>query len=502
MEDVDYLTTYSEKDTITFFIDSSSRDMARNPEPNPFTLNFTEPIKNVYGVEILDATIPVTMWSIDKYNDVFAYSYIFYFNNENATTFQQYFKELENDKTFVVVFESLGRANLFICLEEANFNSIADSGLQYSQHVVFYRHKILVDSKDVQVASETDSDPDFVVFYNPNDSKYYRVSNPSTELFAVIQENEFYLLPDLSAFVVYRHKYLTRQQALDMIESHTIFDIYINNEYTTIERGFYNSVNFVKYMTSFFEDSRGGTPFPQDSFSLQPDFISISQANAYGGLEKQMKLVFSFPSHNSFLFDMKKSTCGNTMGFYGNNNLSISSKRNPKLYLSKYDVTQDAQYLYAPGVINLQGLNYILLRIPEIDSHLLKSHGFSDYNPGIGMFKLTAPNEVVNLRFDFVNLVRKPFHPIGKLSSITVIFVTNTGELYDFKGIDYNMLLAIKLYAPPKNKINPSQINPSQIAPSQINPSRVRPKKEYEIKKVLYEQNKYSDESNIREFHG
>jgi hypothetical protein len=67
----------------------------------------------------------------------------------------------------------------------------------------------------------------------------------------------------------------------------------------------------------------------------------------------------------------------------------------------------------------------------------------------------------MNLRFDFVNITRKPFHPIGKLAKLTLAFETKTGELYDFKGVDHVLLLSIRYYAPkhvtrlPISRLNP-----------------------------------------------
>ncbi|KAG1675478.1 hypothetical protein FOA52_001777 [Chlamydomonas sp. UWO 241] len=43
---------------------------------------------------------------------------------------------------------------------------------------------------------------------------------------------------------------------------------------------------------------------------------------------------------------------------------------------------------------------------------------------------------------------RMPFHPIGKLSRMTLSFRRKDGSLYNFKGVDHTILVAIKYYAP------------------------------------------------------
>jgi hypothetical protein len=117
----------------------------------------------------------------------------------------------------------------------------------------------------------------------------------------------------------------------------------------------------------------------------------------------------------------------------------------------------------APGIVNLLGDRYLIVRCKEIEDHLLGSYAYTKFSPGIGLFKLAANyNDVTHLRFDFVNLVRKPFHPIGKLSKLSIRFETQDGNLYDFKGINHQMLLVIKFLVPSQKKsLQKSVLNPN-----------------------------------------
>jgi hypothetical protein len=118
------------------------------------------------------------------------------------------------------------------------------------------------------------------------------------------------------------------------------------------------------------------------------------------------------------------------------------------MYASVLKDPAGPQTLDAPGLINLMGVRYITLRCPEIEDHICSTGKYGAYSTGIGVFKLLNSNQVVQLRFDFVNLVRKPFHPIGRLSRLTLRFELSDGTLYDFKGIDNQLLLTIKYYSP------------------------------------------------------
>lgn len=52
-----------------FFLDSDSRDRTAFPSPAEYVIQFSEPIKLVVGLDILDATIPATMYVIDSHSE-------------------------------------------------------------------------------------------------------------------------------------------------------------------------------------------------------------------------------------------------------------------------------------------------------------------------------------------------------------------------------------------------------------------------------------------------
>ena len=87
IEDISYLKKNSIKDNIIYTIDSSSRDKSIYLTPNDYVINFDVPFKYVYGIEILDSSIPRTMYQIDKYNNIFYLYYKLYDDN--------YYKEMK-----------------------------------------------------------------------------------------------------------------------------------------------------------------------------------------------------------------------------------------------------------------------------------------------------------------------------------------------------------------------------------------------------------------------
>jgi len=73
IEDIDYLKKNSVIDTHLFLVDSKSRDLINFPDPNNYIINFNIPFKNVIGIQVIEASIPRSMYTVDKYNNTFYY---------------------------------------------------------------------------------------------------------------------------------------------------------------------------------------------------------------------------------------------------------------------------------------------------------------------------------------------------------------------------------------------------------------------------------------------
>jgi hypothetical protein len=133
------------------------------------------------------------------------------------------------------------------------------------------------------------------------------------------------------------------------------------------------------------------------------------------------------------------------------------------IYGSVFDSSINQYKIVSPGLISLLGERFAILRIKEIENHLYSSYAYMSMTPGIGMFKMASSfGGITNLRFDYTTVIHKPFHPIGKLSRLSIRFETSKGELYDFKGVNHQLLFNIKYYVPArKEKFTKSILNPN-----------------------------------------
>jgi hypothetical protein len=80
IEDIDFLYKNSIKESSIILVDSSKRNKSIYKHPNNYVIDFNEPFKYVYGVEVIDSSVPRTMYLIDKFNDTL----VFYTNSTNG----------------------------------------------------------------------------------------------------------------------------------------------------------------------------------------------------------------------------------------------------------------------------------------------------------------------------------------------------------------------------------------------------------------------------------
>jgi hypothetical protein len=66
--DIDHLKHVGKVDSFPVTIDSSTRDMRVYPTPAEYEIEFDTPFANVVGFDVLDATIPNTMYYVDVHN--------------------------------------------------------------------------------------------------------------------------------------------------------------------------------------------------------------------------------------------------------------------------------------------------------------------------------------------------------------------------------------------------------------------------------------------------
>lgn len=522
IEDVDYLLSNSEDNSLVIFSDSKNRDYTAYPQPNSYVVDFDHPIRNVYGIEILDATIPATAYTVDTNTCSIAFTQVFYApgtgisDASNPTTFAANIEVLQYCPAFDAIFSAPSIANMFICTNLDNYNSISfqDPGVT-TMHAAFYVRQVPIGGQytiTLTSGQEINIDDEYVVnAINANNSYTYAIN----ENFVIHIEYKYTAtLSDITTL-------------LDSFVTTPMYDLYLAQNYQNLPIGSYTSDILLTFMLPIYQaGSNQYIKYMQTNVltSLSIDIVPIFSDNPSAGSSSiTQKFSWSTSCKYPFIFDMGKSSASSILGFSEPINTYAASHTysalaakltdispdetssfgyttftyagNTKLYMS-LRTTPTSQKLIAPGVVNIEAARYIILRCPEIESHMLGSYANFKYAPGVGLFKLTSSNSMMNLRFDFVNIIRKPFHPIGKLSKLTLTFENPNGTLYDFKGVDHVLLISIKYYAPK---------NITRIPISSLNPYYLPNILEYQIKQYNDKslkhtlKSKYAIEDVIRE---
>jgi hypothetical protein len=175
------------------------------------------------------------------------------------------------------------------------------------------------------------------------------------------------------------------------------------------------------------------------------------------------------------IVDMKRSTLSENIGFdlfpvsnkedrYISKPYTTTDSVLAKMFYSrsnaKYDYetsTENKYIITSPGIVYFIGNKYIIMRCPEIEEHLYRSLSYSKNTLGLAKIRVDS----VGINSEKLTITKIPvreFHPIGKLSRMSIRFETNKGGLYDFKGLNHNIIFAIFYYEPiqkniPKNSI-------------------------------------------------
>jgi hypothetical protein len=484
IDDVDFMLEHSDKDSATFLIDSSSRARQYYPTPSEYMIEFTDPVRNAFGIDILDATIPGTMYNIDYHNCMMRYYTVKPSAGISAHDFKSAFQIMAYSPRFVAGMSDTNtqyRVHLVSSDELTRLLSQNASTIVVSANVT---STMVVAYDLVQAQLEVMSSADFSAFgLNGRTTYSNRVIEGSNILWfwsggvwygvrdAAIADTirRFSENTDAYGVTVIPSGSTSAAVTHDVVLTHTI---YVNTDYLGD-----NIVEWTVFMNTM-RVELGNYNISSLASTMADAMLNFSvTSTSTGNLEKQNRYLFIQPT-GPYILDMKNSSIREVLGFdmlpsvtdVANGSYStMTVNDNDMLYVSIYQPVYRDWRVRAPGVVNLLGVRYVTLRCPEIEDHLHGSRSYGSHSTGVGVFKLPSPNEVAQLRFDFVSLIRKPFHPIGKVSKLTFRFEFKPGYLYDFKGINHQILMTIKFYSSPrvarpaKSLLNPDY-NPDYLS--------------------------------------
>jgi hypothetical protein len=181
--------------------------------------------------------------------------------------------------------------------------------------------------------------------------------------------------------------------------------------------------------------------------------------------------IIKFKCERKIILDMNNSSANETFGFYSNvsksdtfityfNRLAINNNKFYEKFYHSVDSIEDNNVIIAPGIVYLIGSKYVILKCPEIEQHLYGSLSYTKNTVGLAKIRTShwGLNEESNPLF---KLQLREFHPIGKLSKLTLRFENADGSLYDFRGVNHDIVFAVHYYsAKQKEQFTNSVSNP------------------------------------------
>ena len=129
------------------------------------------------------------------------------------------------------------------------------------------------------------------------------------------------------------------------------------------------------------------------------------------------------------------------------------------VYVSGYRVV-------SPGVADLTGDRFLLVRCPEVESFLFRGNRRASglTHPGIGLLTLGTYG-FTDIRNDFFNSKPPQLQtPIGRLSKMTIQLESQNGNLYSTRGCDHTLLIDVKYLVPKIGDANLASM-PSILSP-------------------------------------
>jgi hypothetical protein len=567
IDDVQYLLRNSVKDSTLVFVDSAQRDAEHYPTPSEYVVALDEPIRNVYGVDVLDATIPNTMFNVDVHNnglklltvdtagsdalqaaraalpmqpstdqldasDVGVLSDLF-FELGFATPMHAWMASLPAGAAYrIAVLDGDAARALAWYGGTAPAPPAPDAGIDFAaagspQYIAVVRQRIGAVQMRVTSGGGSGSGGGGIGIGGSSDgggvggvggvggssmsndaavgaggavafngARYAVLDGNAAALAALAVPGRFAIVrsvvpPSASASA----SFSSTASATAAAAASGVFDV-LSYSTAVLTAAQYAGLATAQTPTLFRLDAyalglelgnytRDAALQAAVQTALTDAQLSITAAATTStGIEKQGILRLVSDADTRVLIDVENSTATALLGYNMRASLSanatpaslrgrnsaaveLGGRRMPMLVSVLSQQQQQLQQLLdAPGLVNLLGVRYVTLRCREIEEHMGSAGGFGSYAPGIGVFKLLSSNEVVQVRLDFTNLVRRPFHPVAKLARMTLRFELPDGSLYDFKGVDNQMLLTIRYYQPAPNgdglgvRAFPSVLNP------------------------------------------
>ena len=452
IEDLDYLYQNSVKENIIILVDSAKRNREYWLEPNEFQIDFVDPFKYVYGVEILDLNIPRTVYGVDDDNNTL----IFYIMSQSGVYEKQTIVLESRDYTISELIENIN-ADLIdlnttvtckISMDSAvdeNRKSILEFGSQSTYPFYIDIHASTMGSTlGFDSVSQSIYTDQYAHLPSTSAFKFGNVDSGDTRGVRVDITNKYVFGAKMVSSTSYTRTLAISHAAGEGDGAHT-------------------------YPYAF-DSIATDTVLPAEHFiariEVLPNTVKTIRLIAFDGDDVHMEYPITLErSGESSVFELDTNNPAHI--FYApfvNNTSAYAWSIITDVPLTRATLNMmsaNELKLISPGIVTLLGDRFVTIHCDEIENHLKGSMMFNTYSPGLAMVNLGVLG-YSQTRNDFYSVNYKEFHPIGKLTNLKFSVRNPLGKLYNFRNVNWHMLICVKFFVPKQKKLfTKSTLNPN-----------------------------------------
>ena len=420
MEDVFEMRQKAIEDKTLIWVDAAHRD--EGCDSSNYTVSLVEPLRNVVGIRVIEATIPATMMSIDSHN---CHVVIHTLGHSD---------ELPVHPKHVLISHTAGPLGEAWRKHDATEKTLYYDPDHDSEHYSVFTTVNVYRSDDADGVSVD-------------------ISDPETAVLCVFSGDATSVLgPHASYDTTTQTTIVTCTFGANM-EYVTSVDI-VAGVYC-LPHGKYDSLrDFVAELSHLYSETKVGVMLdfvapmngkPERSFRLQVDPTKIwTHVNtSSAGFEHE---YMTAPRHWCALWT--GSTALSALGMHTN---SVGVVTAGGEFITSDPRARYENRIRADTLVNLTGERYVWLRCPEVEQHMCTGVG-KVLQKGIGVFRLEVPGVLNQDRTEFISVIPNQFHPIAKVSKLSFRFDMGSRENvpYNFRSINHFMLLSVSTLRPDK----------------------------------------------------
>lgn len=474
MDDVQHLIGSAKEESYLLVVDSRMRDTAVWPTPSEYDIAFSSPFRNVFGLDLLDATIARTEYIVESNTNVLEYaldqpaSLDEWNQGAWAVGRKRTITLTPGDYNLPQFVEALNAA-LLDTANAANEEALKVAPLTNPSEVS--NRVVLTCSRAFTLLMSKSTMRHVLGFGDPvttaSSSDYAVVPGWSVNRTAGASDtflSRMSTVPDPDPAIA-------TVGPVPVGSGDQLEPVYGSR---TLRQYFVSAATGVPSQVLTYVRGQGSPPAVTVRVCRQSDDVEIATGtltveaedptDVYSPVSCSLVTTGLLQADTTYYVEYTASSGGGSdyVGvYYNTDNLPPTMNRYIELDGSVVHAGQNlccdvvaASYGHAvtsPGVVNLTGPRYVNIRCPEIESHMFRDRVNETCHAGLGMVKLRGYG-FREQRYDFVSFPPRRFHPLGRLGKLTFRLERPDGSLYDSHGVDHTLLLVLRYYTWPNSR--------------------------------------------------